>query len=210
MIRVGQKFKEQRDKKGLTLEEVAKATKIRESFLEAIEKGEYGKLPSSTYAQGFVRNYAEFLEMPTSETLALFRREFSEEKIYKVLPEGLSRREEFSLKRIRFASTIKIIIIAFLLLLAYILFQYRYAFVNPKLEVITPKEGAIVSSDKIVVFGKTDPNVSVYVNNDPASLDSDGRFNKTITSFIGKTIITIKAVNSFGREKIIQRHIEVQ
>ena len=52
MIRVGQLLRDERVRKRLTIEEVAKATKIRTNFLSAIEKGEYKKLPSSAYAQG--------------------------------------------------------------------------------------------------------------------------------------------------------------
>ncbi len=49
MITAGQKLYEERIRRGLTLEEIARATKIRSSFLSAIEKGEYKKLPSSAY-----------------------------------------------------------------------------------------------------------------------------------------------------------------
>ena len=73
MVHVGEKLSEERIRRGLTLEEVAKATKIRASFLQAIEKGEYKKLPSGTYVHGFVRNYAKFLGLPEYEILSLFK-----------------------------------------------------------------------------------------------------------------------------------------
>ena len=95
MVHAGIKLYEQRTKKGYTLEEVSKATKIRVSFLECIEKGEYKKLPSGTYAHGFVKNYAKFLGLPENELLALFKREYDEEKFLKVLPEGLLRPAHF-------------------------------------------------------------------------------------------------------------------
>ena len=87
MTRVGEKLYEERIKKGYTLEEVSKATKIKVHFLQAIEKGDYKKLPSGTYAQGFVKNYAGFLKLPEHEMLALFKREYDEEKL-KVIHEG--------------------------------------------------------------------------------------------------------------------------
>ena len=80
MIYVGEKLYEERVKKGYSLDEVSKATKIRSSFLLAIEKGEYKKLPSSTYVHGFVRNYARFLGLPEHEILALFKRQYDEDK----------------------------------------------------------------------------------------------------------------------------------
>src|SRR3989339_1967543 len=95
MVSLGQKIKSARLKKGLTINDAAKATKIRAEFLTAIEKNEYKKLPEKTYAYGFVRNYIEFLDLPKEEMLALFRREFDEEKVFKVLPDGLSNQSNY-------------------------------------------------------------------------------------------------------------------
>lgn len=209
MIRAGQRLHEARLKKGLTLDEVSRATKIKTTFLSAIEKGEYQKIPEKTYAQGFVRNYAEFLGLPQNEILALFRREFDEEKIYKVLPAGLLQKEGFSLHGLKLQQATIAIICTFLLFAAYILFQYRYVFLNPPLEIISPKEGAIISSQTVTIFGKTDPNVTLYVNNDPVSLERDGSFKKSLDLFSGKATITIKAVNRFGKETVLKRQIEI-
>lgn len=209
MIRAGQKLKEQRLTKGSTIDQVSKETKIKASYISAIEKGEYQKLPASTYIIGFVRNYAKYLGLNEQEILALFRREFDEEKTFKILPEGLVK-EDFPIKRIRLADTAKVIIILAIILLGYILFQYRFAIISPPLEVLAPTEGAVISSRTITVSGKTDSNATVFVNNDNVSLDSDGNFKKSINVFPGKTIIRVKAINYFGKEKILERHIEVK
>lgn len=208
MIRVGQKLHDERVNMGFSLEDVAKATKIKTAFLSAIEKGEYGKLPSSAYAQGFIRNYSNFLDLPQRETLALFRREFDEEKIFKVLPEGLSRTEEFPMRGFKLRQTVVLAALLFFGLLIYILFQYRYAFINPPLTVSSPKEAVVSSS--VTVSGKTDPNATVYVNGVPVTVGEDGQFAKIIDVFPGKTTITIKSVNRFGRETKVERHIEVK
>ncbi|MDP3987585.1 MAG: helix-turn-helix domain-containing protein [Candidatus Levybacteria bacterium] len=210
MVNVGQKLYEERVKKGLTLEEIEKAIKIKASFLSAIEKGEHKKLPSSAYAYGFVRNYAEFLGLPKNEILALFRREFDEEKVFKVLPEGLAKPSEFPIKRIKVQQAGVIIFFVFLAFLGYIIFQYRSAFINPGIEIFSPKESQVISSRQVGVYGKTDPNATIYVNDNSVSLDQDGVFKKNLDLFPGKTTITIKAVNRFGRETSVQRHIEIK
>ena len=125
MVHAGARLLDERLKKGYTLEEVSKATKIRISFLSSIEKGEYKKLPSGTYAHGFVRNYSKFLGLPERELLALFKREYDEEKFIKVLPEGLLRKDDFPLRRIKLAHPFKILILVFFVLLVYIIFQYK-------------------------------------------------------------------------------------
>ena len=113
MIKVGQRLKEIRLRKGLSIEQVSNGTKIRPQFITAIEKGEYQKLPSPTYAQGFVRNYAEFLGAPKRETLALFRREFDEEQAYRVLPQGFSKQKDFPVTKIRIQKAVFVIVFLF-------------------------------------------------------------------------------------------------
>jgi len=210
MVHVGEKLYEERVKRGYTLEEVSKATKIRSAFLAAIEKGEYKKLPSGTYVHGFVRNYARFLGLPEHEILALFKRGYAEEKFLKVLPDGFVRKDDFPLSKIKFAQTFKVLILILIALVAYIIFQYRSAIFNPSLSVSSPKENSITSSQAILVIGKTDPNSTVFINNETASLDKDGNFKKTVNVFPGRAKITIKSVNNFNKTTILERQIEVK
>ncbi len=209
MVHVGERLYEERLKKGHTLEEVSKATKIRLSFLLAIEKGEYRKLPSGTYVHGFIRNYSRFLGLPEHEILALFKRGYDEEKFLKVLPEGLVRNDDFAISKFKITQALKILPLIFIVLLVYIVFQYRSAIFNPPLKVSSPAENSINSS-QVTVIGKTDPNTTVFINSEVASLDKDGNFKKTINVFPGKAKITIKAVNNFNKTTILERHIEVK
>lgn len=209
MIHVGEKLSEERIRKGLNLEEVAKSTKIRISFLSAIEKGDYKKLPSGTYVYGFVRNYARFLGLPEHETLAIFKREYDGENFSRVLPEGLARDDDFPLSRFKITQTLKIFSLIFIALLAYILFQYRAAIFNPPLSISYPLENSIISSQTVTVIGKTDSNAAVFVNSEPAGLDKDGNFRKTVNVFPGKSKITVKSVNNFNKTTILERTIEV-
>ena len=210
MVRVGDRLQKERIRKGLTLEEVARATKIRYSFLDLIEKGEYRELPSGAYVYGFVRNYAKYLGLPEEEILALFKREYDEEKFQKVLPEGLFKGKEFPLKRFKFAQAFKVVTLVFLVLLVYIFFQYKSAIFNPPLEVSKPQEREVINKEEVEVAGKTDSNATVFVNNETASLDKEGNFKKSINVFPGKTKITIKAVNKFNKTTVVERNIEVK
>ena len=210
MVHVGERLQKERIKRNFAIAEVAKSTKIKPSFLEAIEKGDYKKLPSSTYISGFIRNYARFLGLPEQEFLALFKREYDEEKFIKVLPEGMVGKDDFPLKRIKFAQTFKILALIFVLLLAYIVFQYRSAIFNPPMSISYPSDNQIIMSQEITVTGKTDANSTVYINNETASLDKQGNFKKTINVFPGKSKIIIKSVNNFNKTTVLERHIEVK
>lgn len=207
MIKIGQRLKEIRLQKELTIEDISAKTKIRPKFITALENGDYEKLPSAAYAQGFLRNYARFLGIAEKEALALFRREFDEDQAYRVLPHSFSKDKEVSFSKFRSRQTIIIVVFIFLALLGYIVFQYRQAIVNPSLLVSLPRESMTILSSGVVVSGKTDPDVTVFVDNYPVSVDSIGNFRKTITVFPGKTTIIIKAVNRFGRQTVTKRQI---
>ena len=142
MIKAGQRLKEERLKQGLTLDEVSQNTKIRKTFLDAIEKSEYERLPASTFAQGFVRNYTQFLGLAENEVIPLFRREFDEERVFRVLPEGVAT--DFPISRIK-KSQLILIPLLFLIVIFYLVFQYKDAIVNPSVNIQSPKENQIIS-----------------------------------------------------------------
>jgi cytoskeletal protein RodZ len=209
MVPLGKRLHNERLARKLTLDEVAAATKIKARFLASIEKGEYDKLPSPAYAKGFVRNYAAYLGLPKTESTALFRREFDEKRAYKVLPDSLSKKEEFPLNRIRIQQSLIIGAILIIAFVGYVLFQYRYQFIGPALTIDSPKPNITTSQD-ITIAGQTDSSAAVTVNDEPVSLASDGKFSKHVTLFPGKATLTIKAVNRFGKETIVQREIVVK
>lgn len=209
MIRVGQRLYEERVKKRLTIEQVAKETKIRAEFLRAIEKSDFKKLPSGAYIQGFVKNYADFLGLPKREFAALFRREFNEREYLDILPEGLAQNQDIPLNRIRVGLKTIIGIFMFLVLLGYLIFQYRYAIVDPPLDISYPTENQEISQN-ITVLGKTQPNATVVVNDNPVTVDPDGSFKKTITLFPGRTTILVKVKNTFGKQTQVERHVDVK
>src|ERR1051326_7290810 len=116
MVPVGQRLQQERIKKGLSIDEIARATKIRPNFISALEKGNYKKLPSSAYVQGFIKNYAEYLGLPKKEILALFRREFDEREFIGVLPESFAKNKKPPFSGFRLHSTTLLIAAAFILI----------------------------------------------------------------------------------------------
>jgi len=55
---VGERLRAAREEKGLSLEDVAKQTRIPIRHLEHIERGEWDAMPAITYSVGFARSYA--------------------------------------------------------------------------------------------------------------------------------------------------------
>lgn len=69
----------------------------------------------------------------------------------------------------------------------------------PKLIVSTPQQ----MGNLFLIFGKTDPGAIVTVNAEPADVESDGSFKKTITiDREGYATLVIKAVDASGNETV--------
>lgn len=58
MKELGQRLKDERIARGLTLEFVADETKIARRYLMALEEGALERLPGDPYIKGFIRSYA--------------------------------------------------------------------------------------------------------------------------------------------------------
>ena len=141
--------------------------------------------------------------------IILFRREFDQEKEVKVLPKGFVEDKPLPVSRFKVSQAIAGLILLVFLVGGFLLYQYRHAFLDPKLEISTPEENAVVSQD-ITVKGETDPNVTLLVNDEPVTVEDSGRFTKTVSAFPGATVVTIEAENNFGRKTVVERTVQVR
>jgi len=66
---LGDYLKDKREAQNITLEEVAQATRIRKTILEAVENNQFDRIPPKVFAQGFIKNYAAYLELDESEAV---------------------------------------------------------------------------------------------------------------------------------------------
>jgi len=64
-------IKRLRRKAGVSLEEIAEATKISLRFLRAIEEEEFDKLPGGIFRTSYLRQYAAAIGLDEAELLAL-------------------------------------------------------------------------------------------------------------------------------------------
>lgn len=72
MESVGEFFRQVRETKGLTVDEVASKTRIRTDFVRALEDGNFAKLPDQVFAKGFVRSYARSLGLDEEDAIHRF------------------------------------------------------------------------------------------------------------------------------------------
>lgn len=73
--RVGDVLRQAREEKGLSVEKAAAAIHIRAAQVRAIEDGNLEALPGITYATGFIRSYAAYLKLDSTEIVNRFKAE---------------------------------------------------------------------------------------------------------------------------------------
>src|ERR1700742_425523 len=66
----GDQLKRERELRGVSLEEVATATRIAPRFLEALENEQWDKLPGGVFGRGFVRSIARYLGLSEENLLS--------------------------------------------------------------------------------------------------------------------------------------------
>lgn len=66
---IGERLKEARLKKGLSLKEVEAELRIRKVYLEALENDNYSAMPAEAYTRAFLRTYAEYLGLDPVEIM---------------------------------------------------------------------------------------------------------------------------------------------
>lgn len=70
MTSFGEKLQREREMRGVTLEEIAEATKIGTRNLRALETNDFDKLPGGIFNKGFVRAYARYLGIDEEQAVA--------------------------------------------------------------------------------------------------------------------------------------------
>jgi cytoskeleton protein RodZ len=71
---IGSRLRAAREAKGLTISELADQTRVRIAALEAIEAGDFARLPEPIYVQSYLRAFAQAVGLPVEPVLEAFRR----------------------------------------------------------------------------------------------------------------------------------------
>jgi cytoskeleton protein RodZ len=66
----GEHLRREREMRGVSLDEIAAATRISTRFLEAIEKDQWDQLPGGVFNRGFIRSIARFLGLDEDSLVA--------------------------------------------------------------------------------------------------------------------------------------------
>src|SRR5437899_2594350 len=104
----GGALREARERRGVSLRQIANATKISVAALEALERNDISKLPGGIFSRAFVRSYAMEVGLDPEETVREFLDRFNREPppSAKALTAALPEQErEFERQQMRTAKT---------------------------------------------------------------------------------------------------------
>jgi cytoskeletal protein RodZ len=68
----GQKLRREREKKRITLDQLAARTKVGAGLLRSLEAGDCGRWPGGIYSRGYIRAYAAAVGLDPEQTVSMF------------------------------------------------------------------------------------------------------------------------------------------
>jgi cytoskeletal protein RodZ len=81
----GTTLREARERRGITLRQIADHTKISIASLEALERSDASRLPGGIFARSFVRSYADEVGLDPDATVEAFLDRFSDDARFAVI-----------------------------------------------------------------------------------------------------------------------------
>jgi cytoskeleton protein RodZ len=78
MPAVGAYLREIRERQGISIDEIARSTRVLHHYLEVLENDDLASLPAPVFAKGFIRAYCQALGIPADEPIRLYEQRASQ------------------------------------------------------------------------------------------------------------------------------------
>ena len=205
---LAEQFKVVRERKGITLFHVAEETRIQKHYIEAMELGQYDRLPQG-FVERFVEQYARYLRIDPEKALAWYRVETL--PLESDAPEPLVS-EEISNNPfvIPFVAIRFFLVLLIGIFLSYLGFEIYGVLAPPELVIHGPSENFITEEHMVMIEGNTTPESSLLMNGQSVAIDEQGHFAQEVALKDGVNLIRIEARKDQGRANVIFRKILVE
>jgi cytoskeleton protein RodZ len=118
----GTRMRRQREERGISLRQIADATKISIGALEALERSDISRLPGGIFSRAFVRSYATEIGLDPEETVRDFMVQFPHDSVTAGSPHAPNPSYDLDQPPRRTGSMTIVAVVAFSVLIGVILF----------------------------------------------------------------------------------------
>ncbi|MBI4992613.1 MAG: helix-turn-helix domain-containing protein [Candidatus Magasanikbacteria bacterium] len=204
--RVCLRLKEEREKRKISLEELAIKTKIIKKYLLALEECRFCDLPAAEiYQKNYLRRYVEALGI---DPIPFLEQYLVEEKTGENKP-------RYSFKKStgqywQWVPTIArygFIVILLLAIVFYLGLQVRRIVEVPRLLIYYPPDGLVVDKPAVIIQGETNPEVEVLINGQKIMTNERGMFKEEVNLSSGVNTVVILAKKKHGKTTSETRYV---
>lgn len=113
----GSRMRHVREQRGVSLREIAEATKISVSALEALERNDISRLPGGIFSRAFVRSYAAQIGIDPEQTVREFLSQFPHESVtagspHVLIDDGFTERRRLEPRAVMILCTLVLVAVA--------------------------------------------------------------------------------------------------
>lgn len=199
---VGAKLKEARRKKKITLEDAEEKTKVRSKYLKAIEADNWNEFPSRVYLLGFIRRYADFLNLNSKEILEEFKFEFGQFRDRPIFKPNRTLNKNFWDNIIitprMVIGTLAVLLVT--LIIGYTSYLVGKYSIPPTLEITAPENKNLNQKDTVIEGKVSDPTAIVIINNENIAVNENGTFAQKVELVEGINYFDLKAKSRLGKQ----------
>jgi cytoskeletal protein RodZ len=206
MKTIGLILKNARVEKKLTLSHVEDVTKIKSLFIDLLEKEDWDTLPPFPTVLGFVKSIAGALEMDEKFAVAILKRDYPPKKLRITPKPDLVNKLSWGPKITFMVGVGAVLVILF----GYLMVQYVRFVSPPSLHLNSPQENQVITTGNVTVFGETDSDAKVVVNNQPIAVSADGKFSIDMNVAVETKEIVVTASSRSGKVTEIRRKVSVE
>jgi len=116
----GARMRQAREQRGVTLRQIAEATKISVSALEALERNDISRLPGGIFSRAFVRSYAAEIGVDPEQTVREFLAQFPHDSVtagspHVLIDDGSRERRRLDPRAVMIVATLVIVAVVIVL-----------------------------------------------------------------------------------------------
>lgn len=188
---LGNRLREARLNRGITIKKASADLNIASKYLEALEKQEPRLTPGGEYFDKWLTVYGDYLTLSRAEIS-----ELKNHSKHLSSSQNKSKQNSFSLAE---WSSRAIIIVAISGLIFFLLYRVNAIFSPPPLRIISPIDGTVTDSRQLLVTGMTAQESELIINNKAVFVDQEGKFSTYVDLQSGLNLITITAQKRYSR-----------